>query len=147
MSNISLMTSSEIEQYALLYIRAYSVDPWREEYKTNQIIDYIKRFINNNERYGVIFKIDDIIIGLVLGIKIPAPDGDYFRIEDMCIKSTEQRKGYGSEFFKQLKNFIKRNGMDSIVLGTVKDYPSFDFYIKNGFKYMDASALMFCELN
>lgn len=146
MNNISIMTSSEIEEYALLYISAYSAEPWKEEYKTSQIIDYIQRFINFNERYGIIYKIDNKIIGLVLGMKIPAPDGDYFRIEDMCINSSEQRKGYGSEFFNQLKYYIKQNGMDSIVLGTVKGYPSFEFYIKNGFRHVESSALMFCEL-
>lgn len=65
---------------------------------------------------------------MVLGMKVPAPDGDYFRIEDMCIDVSEQRN------------------MDSIVLGMVKEYPSFAFYRINGFKYIDSSALLFCEL-
>lgn len=146
MDNISPMTKLEIGDCALLYARSYSAEPWKEEYETGQIADYIRRFIDNRERYGITFKVNGVPVGMVLGMKVPAPDGDYFRIEDMCIDASEQGKGYGSELIRQLKAFVKQRSMDSIVLGTVKEYPSFEFYRKNGFKYIDSSALLFCEL-
>ncbi len=146
MAELVNLSFTDIDICTQMYIETYAQSPWEETYDSLSINKYINSFVLHNDRFSMVLKEKGIIIGMVLGIRVPAPDGDFLRIEEICIRHSEQRKGYGTEFFRRLKEFIKESGMDSIALNTVRGYPAFSFYQKNGFQYIESSAFLFCTV-
>lgn len=85
------------------------------------------------------------IKGVALGFIVPSVSAPYLRLEDICINTTEQRKGYGSAFMELLENEAVKMGCDSVVLGTQKNFTSHHFYLKNGFQEVQ-SVLLYKEI-
>lgn len=77
---IRMMQKEDIDNCVKIYKRAYAAEPWCEQHTSEEIRDYLLRFISSE-------------------------------------------------------------GMDSLLLGTVKDYPSHKFYVKNGFREINSSIL------
>ena len=69
----------------------------------------------------------------------------FLRVEDFCISAEEQGKGFGTEFIKLVFEKSKELGCDSVLLGTLRDFPSHKFYLKIGFSEVD-SVLLYKEL-
>lgn len=55
--------------------------------------------------------------------------------------------GYGSQFINLLTDELKKYNVDSIILNTVKNFPSHKFYIKNQFKEINSSVLLLKEFD
>ena len=143
---IRMMQKEGIDDCVEIYKKAYAAEPWCEQHTSKEIKDYLLRFISSEGMDGYMLCDDEKIIGIALGIKIAYIGSDYMRMEDFCVDIEHQRQGIGSLFIKKIGELIRNKGMDSILLGTVKDYPSHKFYLKNGFREIDSSILLFKEL-
>lgn len=127
------------------YINAYKVEPWNEEYETSEIEKYISAYLNSDTKVCYALVNEGEIKGIALGFIVPSVSASYLRLEDICIDTAEQRKGYGSVFIELLENEAVKIGCDSVVLGTQKDFPSHHFYLKNGFQEVE-SVLLYKEI-
>lgn len=143
---IRMMENEDIDSCVKIYKKAYAAEPWCEQHTSQEIKDYLLRFISSDQMDGYMLCDGEKIIGIALGIRIASIGSDYMRIEDFCVDIAHQGQGIGSLFIKKIGELIKNKGMDSILLGTVKDYPSHKFYVKNGFQEIDSSILLFKEL-
>ena len=74
------------------------------------------------------------IQGLSIGMKKPWIKGLEYYIDEFCIDYNLQGKGVGSKFIKEIEMDIRKEGLNGIILNTEKEFPSFQFYKKNGFK-------------
>lgn len=147
MKTIVDISNNTVMVGAKIYIEAYSKEPWNENREIDSVCSYIKRFLLGNMNFGWLLYEDNIAIGIILGSIIPAIDGDYFRIEDLCISPDKQNLGNGSEFLKLTSEKLLTYDIDSILLNTVKGFPSCKFYLKNDFNEISSSALFCLELN
>ena len=128
----------DIPACAKVYINAYKVEPWNEEYKISDVEMYISSYLDSDTKFCFALVDDGEIKGVALGFIVPSISAPYLRLEDICIDSTKQRKGYGSTFMKLLESEAIKQGCDSVVLGTQKDFPSHHFYLKNGFQEVES---------
>ena len=135
----------DIQAYAKLYVNAYQTEPWNEEYEISEVEKYISSYLNSDTKVCFALQDGDVIKGVALGFVVPSISGSYLRLEDICIDSIEQRKGYGSAFMELLSIEAAKLGCDSIILGTQKDFPSHHFYLKNGFEEVE-SVLLYKEI-
>lgn len=135
----------DIQAYAKLYVNAYQTEPWNETYEVTEVERYISSYLNSDTKVCFALQDGDVIKGVALGIIVPSISDSYLRLEDICIDSTEQRKGYGSVFMELLSIEAAKLGCDSLILGTQKDFPSHHFYLKNGFQEVE-SVLMYKEI-
>lgn len=131
----------DISTCAKIYINAYKTGPWNEAYDVFEIETYISSYLNSDTKVCYALLDGKDIKGVALGLIIPSISGPYLRLEDICIDSTQQRKGYGSIFMELLSNESAKLGCDSIILGTQKDFPSHHFYLKNGFQEVESVLL------
>jgi len=145
MMNIVIPQLEDVQVCAKVYINAYKTEPWNEEYEISEVEKYISSFLNSDAKVCFALQDEEVIKGVALGFIVPSISGPYFRLEDICIDSTEQRKGYGSVFMELLSIEAAKLGCDSIILGTQKDFPSHHFYLKNGFQEVE-SVLMYKEI-
>lgn len=143
--NIVIPKLEEVQACAKVYINAYQTEPWNEEYEMSEVEKYISSYLNSDTKVCFALQDGDVIKGVALGFIVPSISGQYLRLEDICIDSTEQRKGYGRAFMELLSIEAAKLGCDSIILGTQKDFPSHHFYLKNGFQEVE-SVLMYKEI-
>ena len=146
MIKVVKISIENIELGAKIYIEAYAKEPWNEIYKFEVIHNYISRFILSDRNFGWILYDDHVAIGVMLGIIIPTPSNDYFRIEDLCISPNRQGLGYGTQFIKLISDKLVNYNVDSILLNTVKDFPSYNFYLKNNFTEITTSKMLYFDL-
>ena len=135
----------DIPLCAKVYISAYEKDPWNETYEKHEVEKYISGYLDSKTKICFAAEEKDEIIGMVFGFVVPSIGLPILRIEDFCISGEKQGKGFGTEFLKLIFEKAKELGCDSVLLGTQKDFPSYKFYIKNGFSEID-SALLYKEL-
>ena len=145
MKRIIIPKINDIPVCAKVYVNAYKTESWNEEYEISEVEKYISSYLNSDTKVCFALQDGDVIKGVALGIIVPSISDSYLRLEDICIDSTEQRKGYGSVFMELLSIEVAKLGCDSLILGTQKDFPSHHFYLKNGFQEVE-SVLMYKEI-
>ena len=143
--HISIPEMRDVQACAKVYIEAYKTAPWNEVYETAEIETYIGNYLNSDVKCCFALVENDEIKGVALGLVVPSISGPYLRIEDFCVDSNVHRKGYGSSFMDLLQKETVKIGCDSVLLGTQKDYPSYHFYLKNGFQEVE-SVLLYKEV-
>ena len=139
--DIIMPGKEDIPACAKVYISAYTEEPWREEYKTEEAEEYISSFLGSKTKFCFAAVYGGEIIGVALCMLVPAIGAPFFRIEDFCVSAEKQGGGFGSEFMCLIEKEAKKLGCDCIMLGTQRDFPSHKFYLKNGFSEIE-SVLM-----
>ncbi|MEG1560023.1 MAG: GNAT family N-acetyltransferase [Clostridia bacterium] len=146
MIKIEEMTNEYILKYAQICVEAYREEPWNECHDLFEMQKYISKFISFQPKSCYVLLDSDEIVGIALCILIPCTDKDYMRIENFCISPIKQRNGLGSVFINLISEKAKAMGAGSLLLGTVKDFPSHDFYLKNHFQEIFSSVLLYREI-
>ena len=142
---IFIPKEKEISLCAKAYISAYEKEPWNETYKKDEMEKYISEYLGSKTKKCFAAEEKGEIIGIALCMVVPSIGFPFLRIEDFCISGEKQGKGFGTEFLKLVFKKAKELGCDSVLLGTQKDFPSYKFYLKNGFSEIE-SALLYKEL-
>ncbi|MBQ6579343.1 MAG: GNAT family N-acetyltransferase [Oscillospiraceae bacterium] len=143
--NIFIPKKEDISSCAEVYISAYGAEPWNEKYDKQSVEKYISDYLGSKTKQCFAARENGKIIGIALGIIVPSINIPFLRIEDFCISAEEQGKGFGTEFIKLVFEKSKELGCDSVLLGTLRDFPSHKFYLKIGFSEVD-SVLLYKEL-
>lgn len=143
--DIKIPDSKDISECVKVYRAAYGEAPWEEIYEEKEVENYICAYLNSDTKFCFAAVDQGKIIGVTLGLIVPCIDGPYLRIEDFCISPEVQRKGCGSAFMELITKEAAKRGCDSILLGTQRDFPSYRFYLKNGFEEIE-SVLLFKEI-
>lgn len=124
-----------IDECVDLYMDTFSKEPWNDEYESRQqVVDFFINHFKNNYFLGYVAIIDKKIIALSIGMKKPWIKGMEYYIDEFCVSDLMQGQGIGSEFLKEIEKINEADGIYGMILNTEKGYPSYNFYIKNGFK-------------
>lgn len=143
---IRKMTEKDIDICAEISVETYAKDPWNEIYNPDKVKAFLSKFITNDNYKGWVITKGEEIAGFAVGIIIPSIGIDYFRIEDICVRSNLQSQGIGGKLLRGISSHLKSQDFDAIMLNTVKEFPSYDFYIKNGFTEIEYSTTMILTL-
>lgn len=140
---VTRMEENMIEESVDLFISTFSKEPWNDVYESRgQVLELFKNHFANNYFLGYVAIINGKIQGLSLGMKKPWIKGLEYYIDEFCINYNLQGKGIGSKFIKEIEIDIKNQGLNGIMLNTEKNFPSFQFYKKNGFKNSESLVIM-----
>lgn len=135
--NIIYLNEDRIKEASELYISVFTNEPWNDEFESNEEVEsFIRSFMSSDTYLNFLALDHDEVIGLCLGLKKPWIKGIEYYIDEFCIKSDLQGKGYGSQFLSEIEKEINRLGIYNIILNTEKGFASEAFYIKNGFKQL-----------
>ena len=69
-------------------------------------------------------------------------NGVHFQIQEFCVKTSEQRKGYGTALLRALKASLFEAGISNIYLITSKGERTEGYYSKRGFTTSEYMILM-----
>ena len=129
---------SDKEMIKELYVSVFSDEPWNQDFSDTEQLDLLMNdYIgqNNSLSYGL-FE-DDELIGISLGRTLHCSSGTQYSIDEFCIRSDRQRRGFGSRFLDMIEEKIRKSDMVCIFLLTRRDFPAIEFYRNNYFFEFD----------
>lgn len=128
------LTSKYLDECVDLFIDTFTREPWNDEYDSKeQVENFFINHMKNNYFLGYIGLIDEKVVALSLGMKKPWIVGMEYYIDEFCIGHEFQGKGIGSMFIKKIEDSLADENINGMILNTERGYPSYEFYIKNGF--------------
>ena len=117
-----------------LFKNTFSKEPWYDDWSNqNQLNLYIKDIMGSFNSLNFGLYLGEELIGLALGKIAHFYSGNQFRVDEICIKYEYQKFGYGSLFMSMLEKECKKAEIKYIILTTKRNYPAYNFYLKNGF--------------
>ena len=132
------LKKEHIEECVDLFIDTFTKEPWFDVYESREpLVKFFENHMANNYFLGFVGLLDGKIVAVSVGMKKPWIEGLEYYIDEYCVTYDYQGKGIGSLFLKGIEKKLPSYGVKGFLLNTEEGYPSFDFYIKNGFKKLN----------
>ena len=144
---LTLLDVSYIEQMADLFKKAFAGEPWNDDWSDRaQLLEYVKEISSNCNalNYGLVR--DGKLVAMALGMIRHWWEGTNYNIEELCVDPNFQGQGIGTRFMSLIEDEIREKGLHGIFLQTDSDKPAFKFYMKNGFKNLEAHVSLYKSL-
>jgi len=113
-------------------------DEWTHE----NALQKLTTFYNSPKFRGWVVEEGNKIIGGCIGNIETYFTGDYFYLKEMFIEPSLQRKGIGRELMNKIKEALKTEGIEMIILYTSNEGSQFSFYQRNGFNEMKGMRML-----
>ncbi|MEQ1065036.1 GNAT family N-acetyltransferase [Acinetobacter sp. XH1741] len=130
-----VFTSVDFEEGAEVYCSAFSNEPWNERFDDLEPIrKYFESYFQYSCSLGFCAKWENQLIGVGMGHIHPTIQGIRYYLDDFFIHIEYQGKGVGSKLLSYIEGKCRENNIETIVLHTLRESISEDFYKKHGFK-------------
>lgn len=131
---IKKLNVQNIEEIKFVINESFSQPPWNDDWSDEkQFHLYILDLIDNKNSLSLGLYDNEVLIAVSLGRIKHWYEGTEYWIDDLAVLPQFQGLGYGSNFIKQMEDYLKQQNISAIVLRTQKGIPAYDFYVKNGF--------------
>ena len=148
-SEIKDMELFYIAEYAELFVSVFNAEPWNDSWTKETAQIRIENMMKTDTFIGKALYADNDLKGIIWGQKEQYYDGTHFQIQEFCVKTSEQNKGYGSALLKALEKALSELGVINIYLITSKGAKTEGYYAKRGFVSSGNMVLMtnrsFCK--
>lgn len=130
---ISTLTRDSLPACASLYVETFNAPPWNESWRTEDATLRLGDFLGTPRAHGVrLSDSDDRLVGFALGHLERSGAEDHFLLKEMCVRTSEQRRGHGTELLEALADRL--GGVRNWYLLTARNSDASAFYEKNGFR-------------
>lgn len=136
------MRKIDLEKYVELFVSVFNTEPWYDSWTEETARIRIKNMMDTNTFIGKALIDNDNIIGMIWGQKEQYFDGIHFQIQEFCVRTNIQGKGYGTVLLDALKTSLKNDNISNIYLITSKGERTEGFYQKKGFQTSDYIIVM-----
>ena len=107
MAELVELSIKDIEKIKALFKSVFTIEPWNDNWSDEEQLDnYIRD---------------------IMEVRTP------LILEELCIRTDLQGRGYGTEFLALIEAFLKARGISQIFLHTNPGVPAYSFYKKLGF--------------
>ncbi|MFQ6861190.1 MAG: GNAT family N-acetyltransferase [Beduini sp.] len=127
------MKDEDISKITDLYIRTFNQEPWNDHWEAWSVQKRLNQMAKAPDFYGLMMYQDDSLVGFILGNQQQYYDGIKFEIKEFCIDPHHQSGGYGTKLLVELEKRLLVQGIDEIILLTLKDPRTEGFYHKKGY--------------
>ena len=128
------LNDSDFEEMKALFRSVFTKPPWNDDWSDDRQLDeYLRDLTGARTPLAVGLFENDAMIGLSLGYIKHWYSATEYVIDELCIQTELQGKGYGREFLLQIEQFLISRGIRTIFLATERNVPAFSFYKKLGF--------------
>ena len=127
-----------------LFSSVFCGDPWYDDWSDPVQLDlYIKDLTGQNYSlsYGL-FEGDELICLSLGHVKHWSSGTEYF-IDEYCVRTDRQGRGLGSHFMSEIEEDLRKMDLHCIYLQTERDFPAYDFYVKNGFSVVEETVALY----
>ncbi len=127
-------TLVNVREYGRIYAAAFAGEPWNDPWKTEDAEIHVKEQLELRQSYGLEYRMNDKIMGFILGTSTLFHRGRIFEIHDLAVDPDYQGQGIAKELLAQCLKDIKAMGMTGAVLITATSGRLPSFYQQAGFK-------------
>ena len=138
---IRKMERTDIGACAQIMCSVYNNEMWQCLWNEETASEYLTDFFDMKKFIGYVVENDGEVVGGIFAHEKVWWNNSEVYIEEMFIKPTLQRSGYGSLLIKKISEYISEKGLAGITLSTNRYAPAPDFYRKNGF--VDCEHVLF----
>lgn len=139
--NIKILESSQIDEVKKLFRTVFMNEPWNDDWSNEEQLDnYMLDLTGNRNSLSIGLYDGDELIGVSLGSVMHWCTGTEYYIYEFFINTKHQGKGFGTEFIKDIIEYVKHMNVNHIFLQTERELPAYSFYKKAGFKELEGHA-------
>ena len=136
-----------IREIKRLILEIFSGEPWWDVWTDEQLQAYVSELLQGSNPLSLGLYEDGALIGIALGRVRHWCTGTEYWIDEFRIVPEKQNQGIGTEFLRQIKDFLAEKGITCIVLLTEKTVPAYHFYRRNGFREKEETVLFTAEFH
>lgn len=136
------MESEYLHVYAELFAAVFNAPPWNDAWTNETACIRIKNMMQTNTFVGKAIYDENDLKGIIWGQKEQYFDGIHFQIQEFCVKSAAQQKGYGKMLLEALRAELAASGVTNIYLITSRGERTEGYYQKRGFETSAHMILM-----
>jgi len=135
------MRRNHLASCARLYAAVFNNDPWDGRWTTRTARKHIQDTFGNPNFRGIVGLGDHELVGFAYGSISQWENECRFYLHEMCVLGRKQGAGVGTRLLTRLIRRLKAEKISQISLGTERDKPAKDFYLKLGFE-VDPSIII-----
>lgn len=138
------MKQSDFGACAKELMKAFKDAPWNENWTYEQAYTRIDELMSARVSRGYVAYDNDQVVSMLCGRITTYLDFKELWVDEFSVHPDYQRKGIGSQMMQYVREELEKEPetISYMVLTTEKDYPSVDFYKKNGFGVDDSTVFM-----
>lgn len=136
------MNLEDVTKIIDLYIRTFNREPWNDHWQIESVEKRLMQMAKAPDFYGLMMYQEKELIGFILGNQQQYYDGIKFEIKEFCIDPCYQSGGYGTTLLAEFEERLLAQGIDEIILLTLKVPQTEGFYHKKGYTTSDDMILM-----
>lgn len=141
------LSLNDFEEIKKLFRDVFMAPPWNDDWSDdNQLNEYLRDLMEVRTPLCYGFYVDSLLTGVSIGSIRHWWGGTEYHIEELFIKTSEQGKGYGTEFFNMIEKDIPSKGATQIFLQTETTVPAYKFYKNRGFNELNTHVSFFKDL-
>lgn len=127
------MTGDDLAACVSLYVETFNAPPWDESWRAEDAAQRLGDFLTTPRAIGLCLRdADGGLLGFALGHLERSESEDHFLLNEMCVRTLEQRKGHGTRLLKSLGEQLGE--VRHWYLLTARDGSAAAFYEENGFR-------------
>jgi len=108
---ISKCSGSDLKQCVPIFIKVYAKSPYNEHWSKNDAVKRLKSVYKGNKTYCFTAKLDNQVIGFILGRDYQWYDGKRVFLEELVVSEEFRRKGVGTLLWNAFENRLKSRGV------------------------------------
>ena len=133
----------DVEKVEDLFVTVFSQEPWNDHWDDRrQLRLYIEDLLLPFNALSFGLYQDEELVGICLGRMMHFFEGNQLRIDELCVRTDCQGKGYGSRMVALIEEEARKRGIAFLILATERNYPAFRFYKKNGFVEAEGNVML-----
>ena len=147
MFELKELSAENFDDIKKLFKEVFMSPPWNDDWSNeNQLNEYLLDLMEVRTPLVYGFYVDEVLTGVSIGSIRHWWGGTEYHIEEFFVRTSEQKKGYGTEFFNMIEKSIPAKGATQIFLQTESNVLAYDFYRKRGFTELKNHVSFFKEI-
>ena len=144
MAELVELDGSSFEEIKSLFRSVFTQPPWNDDWSNEEQLDqYLMDLMGARTPLVLGLVEDGELIGVSLGSIRHWYEGTEYIIDELCIKTELQGRGYGSQLLSLIEEHLRGRGLHTIYLTTDRDVPAFEFYRSRGFREVPSDVALF----